>query len=86
MHGICRPLIVTLCAVWASCAQSPPEPPFTLKQVGPNAGDALAESIVPRLKEKFGQWEFVEPVAKNNVLETDAEMSGTKRIPSMSSQ
>jgi glyoxylase-like metal-dependent hydrolase (beta-lactamase superfamily II) len=44
-------------------------------------GDALAESIVPRLKEKFGQWEFAEPVAKNNVLETDAEMSGTKRIP-----
>ena len=36
--------------------------------------------IVPRLKEKFGQWEFVEPVAKNNILETDAEMSGTKRI------
>ena len=44
-------------------------------------GDALVESIVPRLKEKFGQWEFVEPVAKNNVLETDAEMSGTKKIP-----
>jgi len=36
---------------------------------------------VPRLKEKFGQWEFVEPVAKNNILETDAEMSGTKKIP-----
>ena len=41
-----------------------------------NAGDALVQSIVPRLKEKFGQWEFAEPVAKNNVLETDAEMSG----------
>ena len=40
------------------------------------AGDALAQSIVPRLKEKFGQWEFAEPVAKNNILETDAEMSG----------
>jgi len=49
-------------------------------------GDALAESIVPRLKEKFGQWEFAGPVARNNILETDAEMSGTKRIPSMSSR
>lgn len=45
------------------------------------AGDALAQSIVPQLKEKFGQWEFAEPLAKMNVLETDAEMSGTKRIP-----
>jgi glyoxylase-like metal-dependent hydrolase (beta-lactamase superfamily II) len=44
-------------------------------------GDALVQSIVPRLKEKFGQWEFAEPVAKNNILETDAEMSGTKRTP-----
>jgi glyoxylase-like metal-dependent hydrolase (beta-lactamase superfamily II) len=45
------------------------------------AGDALVQSIVPRLKEKFGQWEFAEPVAKNNILETDAEMRGMKRIP-----
>jgi len=45
------------------------------------AGDALAQSVVPRLKEKFGQWEFAEPVAKTNVLETDAELNGTKRVP-----
>jgi hypothetical protein len=45
------------------------------------SGDALARSIVPKLKEKFGQWEFAEPLAKSNVLETDAEMNGTKRIP-----
>jgi len=44
-------------------------------------GDALAQSIVPKLKEKYGRWEFAEPVAKNNVLETDAEMGGTKRVP-----
>jgi len=45
------------------------------------SGDALAQSIVQRLKEKFGRWEFAEPLAKSNVLETDAEMNGTKRIP-----
>jgi len=44
-------------------------------------GDALAQWIVPQLKEKFGHWEFAEPLAKSNVLETDAEMSGTKRTP-----
>ena len=46
-----------------------------------NAGDALVQSIVPRLKEKFGQWEFAEPVAKNNILETDAERNNTKPVP-----
>lgn len=45
------------------------------------AGDALAQSIVPKLKEKFGNWEFVEPLAQMNVLQTDAEMAGTKRVP-----
>jgi cyclase len=45
------------------------------------SGDALTQSIVPKLKEKFGQWEFAEPLAKNNVIETDAELNGTKRIP-----
>jgi len=48
---------------------------------GKTGDDALAQSIVPKLKEKFGQWEFAEPVAKSNVLETDAEMRGAKRIP-----
>jgi glyoxylase-like metal-dependent hydrolase (beta-lactamase superfamily II) len=44
-------------------------------------GDVLTQSIVPRLKEQFGRWEFAEPLAKSNVLETDAELSGTKRVP-----
>ena len=45
------------------------------------SGDALTQSIVPKLKEKFGQWEFAEPLAKSNVIETDAELNGTKRVP-----
>jgi len=44
-------------------------------------GDALAQWIVPKLKEKFGTWEFSEPLAKMNVLQTDAEIGGTKRVP-----
>ena len=44
-------------------------------------GDALAQLIVPKLKEKFGAWEFAEPLAQMNVQQTDAEMAGTKRVP-----
>jgi cyclase len=45
------------------------------------SGDALVETTVPKLKDKYGQWEFAEPLAKDNVLQTEAELSGTKRIP-----
>jgi glyoxylase-like metal-dependent hydrolase (beta-lactamase superfamily II) len=45
------------------------------------SGDALAQSNVPKLKEKFASWDFAEPLAKMNVLQTDAEMDGTKRVP-----
>src|SRR4030095_14304098 len=45
------------------------------------SGDALAQAVVPRLKERYSKWEFVEPLAKGNVLQTEAELKGTKRIP-----
>jgi hypothetical protein len=45
------------------------------------SGDALAQAVVPRLKERYSKWEFVEPLARDNVLQTEAELNGTKRIP-----
>ena len=45
------------------------------------SGDALSETVMPALKPKYGHMEFFEQVAKQNVLETEAELSGTKRIP-----
>ena len=36
---------------------------------------------MPALKEKYGHMEFFDGVAKQNVLETDAELRGTKRFP-----
>jgi hypothetical protein len=36
---------------------------------------------MPALKEKYGHMEFFEQVARQNVLETDAELNGTKRLP-----
>jgi len=45
------------------------------------SGDALAQTVVPRLKERYGNWEFIEPLARDSALQTEAELSGTKRIP-----
>jgi cyclase len=44
-------------------------------------GDALAETVVPALTEKYGQWDAFKYFAKPNILDTDAELSGKKRIP-----
>jgi cyclase len=49
------------------------------------AGGTLVDAVMPALKEQYGRWEFVEPLAKDNVLQTEAELSGTKRIPGMPS-
>jgi glyoxylase-like metal-dependent hydrolase (beta-lactamase superfamily II) len=45
------------------------------------SGDALAEAVMPQLSEKYGRWEFFQYAAKPNILLTDAELSGKKRIP-----
>lgn len=45
------------------------------------SGEALVETVVPVLRRRYGQWEFFDAKAKANVLETAAELSGTKRIP-----
>jgi cyclase len=44
-------------------------------------GDALAETVMPALTEKYGQWDFFKYLAKPNILDTSAELSGKKRIP-----
>ena len=36
---------------------------------------------MPQLSEKYGRWEFFQYAAKPNILLTDAELSGKKRIP-----
>ena len=45
------------------------------------SGNALAEAVMPPLTEKYGHWDFFKYLAERNVLETDAELSGKKRIP-----
>jgi cyclase len=45
------------------------------------SGDALVEDLTPKLKEKYGDWGAFNNFAKRNILDTDAEFAGTKKIP-----
>lgn len=45
------------------------------------SGDALADVVMPTLTAKYGQWDFFKYLARPNIFETDAELSGKKRIP-----
>jgi cyclase len=44
-------------------------------------GDALVDDLMPKLKEKYGDWGAFNNFAKRNILDTDAEFAGTKKIP-----
>lgn len=44
-------------------------------------GDALVDDLTPKLKEKYGDWGAFNNFVKRNILDTDAEFAGTKKIP-----
>ena len=44
-------------------------------------GTALGEALVPELQQKYGEWGFFNFFAQPNVLDIDAELRGTKRVP-----
>jgi len=45
------------------------------------AGTALGEALVPELQQKYGEWGFFNFFAQPNILDIDAELRGTKRVP-----
>jgi cyclase len=45
------------------------------------SGDALVEDVLPKLKEKYGDWGAFNNFAKRNISDTEAEFAGTKKIP-----
>jgi cyclase len=49
------------------------------------SGDEAVGMVVPVLRERYGRWEFFDDIAKANVLETYAELSGSKTIPRVQS-
>ena len=44
-------------------------------------GGAVVEAVMAPLKERYGQWDSFMYNARPNILEMDAELRGTKRIP-----
>jgi cyclase len=48
---------------------------------GRSDGGAVVEAAMAPLKERYGQWNSFTDNARLNVLEMDAELRGTKRIP-----
>lgn len=45
------------------------------------SGEALADAVMPALSDKYSRWDYFKYLARLNILETDAELSGKKRIP-----
>jgi cyclase len=45
-------------------------------------GAALVDAVLPQLKQKYGPWQLFEYFAKRNIADLEAELNGTKRIPS----
>jgi cyclase len=44
-------------------------------------GDALTNAVLPKLKEKYGSWNFFDYFAKRNVLDMAKELRGDKQLP-----
>ena len=45
------------------------------------SGETLADTVMPSLSDKYSSWEGFKYLARPNILETNAELSGKKRIP-----
>ena len=45
------------------------------------SGEALADAVIPRLRDRYSRWNGFDDSARPNILETDAELRGKKRIP-----
>jgi len=45
-------------------------------------GAALVDAALPQLKQKYGTWQLFEYFAKRNIADVEAELNGTKHIPS----
>jgi hypothetical protein len=45
------------------------------------SGEALADAVLPALSDKYNRWGSFKDLARENILQLDAELSGTKRIP-----
>jgi len=45
------------------------------------SGDALVNSALPQLQQKYASWAFFDHFAKRNIADTEKELRGDKKIP-----
>ena len=45
------------------------------------SGQALVDTVLPELKEKYGDWGFFDSFAARNIQQTAAELKGEKKVP-----
>jgi len=45
------------------------------------SGASLGEAVLPQVRQKYGSWQFFDYFAKRNISDVEAELSGSKRIP-----
>ncbi|RPI53934.1 MAG: MBL fold metallo-hydrolase [Acidobacteria bacterium] len=50
-------------------------------QAQKKSGEALADAVMPALGDKYSRWDGFQYLARPNILQMDAELSGKKRIP-----
>jgi glyoxylase-like metal-dependent hydrolase (beta-lactamase superfamily II) len=50
-------------------------------QRGGKSAEEVVAAVMPTLTDKYGQWQLFAAVAKQNILDVDGELRGTKRIP-----
>jgi cyclase len=44
-------------------------------------GDALVAAVFPELTKQYGSWDLFKYFSRSNILDTGAELEGTKRVP-----
>jgi glyoxylase-like metal-dependent hydrolase (beta-lactamase superfamily II) len=45
------------------------------------SGDALVNAVLPKLKERYGDWGWFQHFAPRNIEQTAAELDGAKPVP-----
>jgi cyclase len=50
-------------------------------QLAGKSTEEVVVAVMPALTEKYGQWQLFTAVAKENIVDVDSELRGTKRIP-----
>ncbi len=48
------------------------------------SGASLTDAVLTQVKQKYGSWQFFDYFARRNIADVEAELNGSKRVPSPS--